>query len=70
MSYAAPHAVVVGAGIMGSGIAMVFAAEGWRVTVVDPAREARDTLHERMASSMGRLGLSCQLHYETPASGR
>ncbi len=53
-----PHAVVVGAGTMGSGIAMVFAAEGWRVSVVDPANEARETLLERMTASMGRLGLS------------
>jgi 3-hydroxybutyryl-CoA dehydrogenase len=50
------HAVVIGAGVMGAGIAMVFAAGGWRVSVIDPSKSARQGLMKSMTESMGRLG--------------
>ncbi len=50
------HAVVIGAGTMGSGIAIVFAGAGWRVSVVDPSADARASLATRMRESMARLG--------------
>ena len=42
---------------MGGGIAIVFAAGGWRVSVVDPVEKARSTLLSRMTASMNRLGV-------------
>src|SRR5690242_15673521 len=50
------HVVVIGAGTMGSGIAIVFAGGGWRVSVVDPNEKARSTLLARMQASMERQG--------------
>src|SRR5690348_15725534 len=51
------HVVVIGAGTMGSGIAIVFAGGGWHVSVVDPNEKARSTLLARMKASMERLGV-------------
>ncbi|HVZ00646.1 MAG TPA: 3-hydroxyacyl-CoA dehydrogenase NAD-binding domain-containing protein [Dongiaceae bacterium] len=50
------HALVIGAGAMGAGIAMVFAAAHWRVSVIDPSDRARGNLVRTMAESMARLG--------------
>src|SRR5262249_7430784 len=52
------HAVVIGGGTMGSGIAIVFAAAGWQVSVVEPDRKGRDTLLSRMGESMHRMGIT------------
>jgi 3-hydroxybutyryl-CoA dehydrogenase len=57
------HVVVVGGGTMGSGIAMVFCAAGWKVSVVDPAEGARQTLLDRMAQSLERLGAPYDLSH-------
>ena len=48
---------VIGAGLMGHGIAQVFACAGHDVTVQDPFPEALATLHERVAANLRRLGL-------------
>lgn len=48
------HAVVIGGGTMGAGVAVVFAAAGWRVSVVEPHRAARESLRDRMAETMAR----------------
>jgi 3-hydroxybutyryl-CoA dehydrogenase len=50
------HAIVIGAGAMGAGIAMVFAAAGWRASVIDPSERARGNLVRSMTESMARLG--------------
>jgi 3-hydroxybutyryl-CoA dehydrogenase len=43
---------VVGAGLMGAGIAQVFAAAGCGVSVCDPVKDARRTLKERIAANL------------------
>jgi 3-hydroxybutyryl-CoA dehydrogenase len=48
---------VIGAGLMGHGIAQVFACAGHAVTVQDPFPEALASLHERVAANLRRLGL-------------
>ena len=49
---------VVGAGLMGHGIAQVFACAGHPVAVQDPVAEALATVPRRVAANLGRLGLS------------
>jgi 3-hydroxybutyryl-CoA dehydrogenase len=46
---------VVGAGLMGHGIAQVFACAGHPVAVYDPVREMRETLHARIAPHLRLL---------------
>jgi len=48
---------VVGAGLMGHGLAQVFAVAGHPVAVYDPAAQALATVHERVAANLRRLGL-------------
>jgi len=48
---------VVGAGLMGHGIAQVFACAGHPVAVYDPQPGALATVHQRVAANLGRLGL-------------
>jgi 3-hydroxybutyryl-CoA dehydrogenase len=43
-----PQIAVIGAGLMGHGIAYLFAAGGYNVRVQDPAREALDRLPQRI----------------------
>ena len=47
---------VIGAGLMGAGIAQVFAARGYPVTVFDPLEEARAALPGRIAANLRLLG--------------
>lgn len=47
---------VIGAGLMGAGIAQVFAARGYPVTVFDPLAEARAALPGRIAANLRLLG--------------
>ena len=47
---------VIGAGLMGHGIAQVFALAGHRVTVYDPSSGALATLRERIARNLRDLG--------------
>lgn len=49
---------VVGAGLMGHGIALVMARAGFDVRVSDPERSSRDTLIDRVVASLGSLGVS------------
>ncbi|TAK54461.1 MAG: 3-hydroxyacyl-CoA dehydrogenase family protein [Gammaproteobacteria bacterium] len=46
---------VIGAGLMGAGIAQVFAARGYPVTVFDPLEEARAALPGRIAANLRLL---------------
>jgi len=48
---------VLGAGLMGHGIAQVFACAGHDVKVQDPFPDALASLHERVAANLRRLGL-------------
>jgi 3-hydroxybutyryl-CoA dehydrogenase len=49
---------VIGAGLMGHGIAQVFACAGHAVAVQDPYPAALAALHDRVAANLRRLGLS------------
>jgi 3-hydroxybutyryl-CoA dehydrogenase len=51
-----PQIAVIGAGLMGHGIAYLFAAGGYRVRVQDPVREALEKLPERIGEICGLLG--------------
>lgn len=47
---------IIGAGLMGHGIALVFARAGHPVTITDPTEEARQTVLHRVAESLSSLG--------------
>ena len=51
-----PHIGVIGAGLMGHGIAQVFAAHGHEVTVYDPNEASLGTLRERIQTNLRDLG--------------
>jgi 3-hydroxybutyryl-CoA dehydrogenase len=46
---------VIGAGLMGAGIAQVFAVKGFRTKVYDPMVESLDTLHERISQNLALM---------------
>ena len=48
---------VIGAGLMGHGIAQVFAAAGHDVTITDASDDALATVHERIRANLSRAGL-------------
>jgi 3-hydroxybutyryl-CoA dehydrogenase len=54
------RAAVIGAGLMGHGIAQVLAVAGLEVVVSDPVAEARRSLHERIAANLEQLGIDKQ----------
>ena len=47
---------IVGGGIMGGDIAIIFAAGNWNVHVMDPVAKARETLPARLAAGLKKLG--------------
>lgn len=47
---------VVGGGLMGAGIAQVFAAAGYSVTVFEPNEQVRSSLRERVADNLRQIG--------------
>jgi 3-hydroxybutyryl-CoA dehydrogenase len=51
-----PRIAVIGAGLMGHGIAYLFAAAGHEVRVRDPVPAARETLPQRLRDICGLLG--------------
>lgn len=57
MSVRKEKIAVIGAGLMGHGIAQVFAVAGHEVTVQDPEQRALDTLRTRIAGNLADLGL-------------
>ena len=50
------NVVIIGGGIMGGDIAIIFAAGGWNVHVMDPSQKARDLLPVRIESGLKKLG--------------
>jgi 3-hydroxybutyryl-CoA dehydrogenase len=52
-----PVIAVIGAGLMGAGIALVFAAAGHRVTLFDAMAEARATALPRIRDNLKAIGL-------------
>ena len=52
------HIAVIGAGLMGHGIALTFARAGHAVVVTDPVPEARAALHGRVRESLHLLGVT------------
>jgi len=53
-----PRIAIIGAGLMGHGIAQVFAVAGHPVTVFDPSAEALASLRERITRNLIDLGLN------------
>ncbi len=49
---------VIGAGLMGHGIALTMARAGHSVTITDPIEAARETVKDRIANSMTAMGCS------------
>lgn len=49
------QAAVVGGGIMGGDIAIIFAAAGWNVHVMSPSQKTRDALPERITTGLKKL---------------
>lgn len=49
------HAAIVGGGIMGGDIAIVFAAGGWKAHVMSPSQKTRDALPARAAAGLMKL---------------
>jgi len=50
------HAAIIGGGIMGGDIAIIFAAGGWKVHVMSPSQKTRDALPARIAAGLKKLG--------------
>jgi 3-hydroxybutyryl-CoA dehydrogenase len=59
MSEAKEKIAVIGAGLMGHGIAQVFAVAGHDVRVYDAQAAALDSLQSRIAGNLDKLGLPC-----------
>lgn len=50
--------VIIGGGIMGGDIAIIFAAGGWNVNVMSPSQKTRDALPGRIDAGLKKLGAS------------
>lgn len=56
MAQAQSHVVVIGGGIMGGDIAILYAAGGWAVHVMSPSAGTREALNARLKTGLERLG--------------
>ena len=56
MAHDTSRAAVIGGGIMGGDIAIMFAANGWDVDVMSPSAKTRDALPGRVAAGLAKLG--------------
>lgn len=52
-----PVIAIVGGGLMGAGIAQIFASAGHKVTVFEPSEEVRNTLHQRTRANLKIVGV-------------
>lgn len=50
------HAAIIGGGVMGGDIAIIFAAGGWNVHVMSPSQKTRAALPARLAAGLKKLG--------------
>jgi len=50
------HVAIIGAGLMGHGLALVFASAGHAVRITDPVATSRDSVKERIAATLASLG--------------
>ena len=50
------HVAIIGGGIMGGDIAILFAAGSWNVHVMSPSQKTRDALPARIARGLKKLG--------------
>jgi 3-hydroxybutyryl-CoA dehydrogenase len=50
------NVVIIGGGIMGGDIAIIFAAAGWKVHVMSPSQKTRDALAARIGTGLAKLG--------------
>jgi 3-hydroxybutyryl-CoA dehydrogenase len=48
--------VIVGGGVMGGDIAVIFAAAGWKVHVMSPSLKTRNALGARVSAGLAKLG--------------
>ncbi len=55
MSVSAPAAAIIGGGIMGADIAVIFASGGWSTHVVEPSERAREALPARLTTNLARM---------------
>ncbi len=51
-----PNIAIIGAGLMGHGLALVFAAGGHRVSITDPFPKVLETVKSRIAATLATLG--------------
>ena len=56
MTGQASSVAIIGGGIMGGDIAVIFAGGGWKVHVMSPSQKTRDALPGRIASGLKKLG--------------
>ena len=56
MTQKASGVAIIGGGIMGGDIAIIFAAAGWNVHVMSPSQKTRDALPARVAAGLKKLG--------------
>jgi len=56
MSGKKSNVVIIGGGIMGGDIAIIFAAGGWNVHVMSPSQKTRDALPGRIEAGLKKLG--------------
>lgn len=56
MALQGSHVAIVGGGIMGGDIAIIFAAGGWNVHVMSPSAKTRDALPGRITAGLKKLG--------------
>ena len=61
MSQARSNAVIVGGGIMGGDIAIIYAANDWTVHVMSPSAKTRDALPLRIEAGLKKLGADVAL---------
>jgi 3-hydroxybutyryl-CoA dehydrogenase len=60
MAQQSSEVVVVGGGIMGGDISIVFAANGWKAHVMSPSARTRDALPDRVRIGLEKLGADTQ----------
>ncbi|MGZ8196734.1 MAG: 3-hydroxyacyl-CoA dehydrogenase family protein [Burkholderiales bacterium] len=61
------HVVVVGGGIMGGDIAIVYAANGWKAHVMSPSARTREALPARVRAGLEKLGADASYEHNVRA---